>query len=399
MNSANTTPGDWFGQPRGLTVLFSTEMWEKFSFYGMRALLVYYMTKELGFAQNKASMIYGLYTALVYLSPIFGGIISDRWLGRRFAVMSGASIMAVGHFLMVVPHLFYPALGTIAVGNGLYLPNLASQIDRLYASDDPRRGSAYNIYYVGVNLGALIAPLVCGTLGEFLGWHFGFGAAGAGMCFGLIVYLAGSRWLPADIKSSSSLKLQEPAEPMTKGAVALLIVVLLGVIAFRAAYEQIGNTIALWADGDVNRSVGGFQLPGSWFQALNPLLVFLFTPWLVRRWTTAAKQGREPSPMRKMAYGCLGLMAAYLTLTVASALGARTNTHPHWLWLVGFIVVLTSAELFILPVGLGLFARLSPDRHRATTIAAWFLAAFFGNLLAGALGGLWSTLSHQLFLA
>jgi POT family proton-dependent oligopeptide transporter len=187
---------DWFGQPRGLTILFLTDMWEQFSFYGMRALLVFYMTKQLGFAQQRASLIYGLYAAGVYFTPILGGVISDRWLGRRNAVILGGLIMAAGHFMMAVPALFYPALATIACGNGLFLPSLPGQINGLYAPNDPRRRSAYNVYYVGINVGGFLAPLVVGTLGELYGWHWGFGAAGVGMIVGLLTYVAGRKYLP-----------------------------------------------------------------------------------------------------------------------------------------------------------------------------------------------------------
>ena len=169
-------PGDWFGQPRGLTVLFLTEMWEKFSFFGMRALQLYYMTKQLHFSPANASLVYGAYAAGVYLTPIVGGVVADRWLGRRRAVIAGGLLMALGHFMMASEALFFPAMAMIAIGNGLFLPSLPSQIALLYAAGDPRRVSAYNVYYVGVNLGALLAPLICGTLGEVYGWHYGFGA-------------------------------------------------------------------------------------------------------------------------------------------------------------------------------------------------------------------------------
>ena len=186
----------WFGQPKGLTILFLTQMWEQFSYYGMRALLVYYMTRELLLGQEKSSLIYGAYTATAYFTPIFGGIIADRWLGKRRAVIVGAATMAAGHFMMSFDALFYVALATIALGNGLYLPSLPSQINDLYAANDPRRARAYNIYYVGINLGGFLAPLVCGTLGEIYGWHVGFAAAGVGMLAGLAIYLLGGAYLP-----------------------------------------------------------------------------------------------------------------------------------------------------------------------------------------------------------
>ena len=203
MNTSQT----WFGQPRGLTILFLTEMWEQFSYYGMRALLVYYMTKQLMIGQEKSSFIYGTYVALAYFTPIFGGLIADRWLGKRRAVIIGGSIMAAGHFMMTFEPLFYAALATIALGNGLFLPSLPSQIDGLYRPEDPRRGWAYNVYYVGINIGGFLAPLVCGTLGEFYGWHWGFGAAGIGMLAGLAIYIAGaSIYLPSFARPTRRLR-------------------------------------------------------------------------------------------------------------------------------------------------------------------------------------------------
>jgi POT family proton-dependent oligopeptide transporter len=390
----------WFGQPRGLTVLFLTEMWEKFSFYGMRALLVYYMTKSLMLPQAKASLIYGGYTALVYLTPIAGGVISDRWLGRKRSVILGGSIMAIGHFMMTFPSLFYPALGAIALGNGLFLPSLPSQIGSLYPQDDPRRGSAYNVYYVGINLGAFLAPLLCGTVGELYGWHWGFGLAGIGMVSGLCIYVAGARYLPPQPPLGAERKtVVRPAnEHDLRGTVILLLAIGLSVVVLRGAYEQTGNTIALWTDEQVNRVlVPGLSIPMTWFQSLNPLLIFLLTPLVVSNWTREAKVGREPTPAVKMAIGAAGIGLAYLLLAVVSTLTERHGAKASWVWLMAFIAVLTAAELYVLPIGLGLFARLAPAAWAGATIAAWFSAAFFGNLLAGWLGSFWSSIGHPLF--
>jgi POT family proton-dependent oligopeptide transporter len=377
----------WFGQPRGLTILFLTEMWEQFSYYGMRALLVYYMTRQLMIGQEKASLIYGAYTATSFLTPIFGGIIADRWLGNRRAVIIGGTIMAIGHFLMTFDSLLYVALATIALGNGLFLPSLPSQINDLYEPQDSRRARAYNIYYVGINLGGFLAPLVCGTLGEFYGWHWGFAAAGIGMFLGLIVYICGSKYLPA-VKRP---EMQAGGPPNSKGTLFLLVGVAIAVTVFRGAYEQIGNTVALWAETGVDRRVGSAVIPMTWFQALNPLLVFLMTPLLLSRW----KRRTEPVAMRKMAIGAMIVALAYSLLAgVAAWAGAGTAS---WIWLAGFFVVYTWGELHILPTGLGLFARLAPAGFAATTVAAWFLATFSGSLTAGAVGILWSRVHHAQF--
>ncbi len=383
----------WFGQPRGLTILFLTNMWEFFSYYGMRTLLVYYMTKHLLFAQEKSSFIYGAYTATAYFTPILGGVIADRWLGKRKAVIMGGSVMAMGHFLMAFEPLFYVALATIALGNGLFLPSLPSQINDLYSADDPRRGRAYNIYYVGLNVGGFLAPLVCGTLGELYGWHYGFGAAGAGMFSGLAIYVMGRDYLPAE---SPKRAVPEPSAAEGRGHHRKLWLLLLGVgiaaTIFRGAYEQVGNTIPLWTDVGVDRALAGFTIPKTWFQALNPLLVVTMTPFLLLHWRRRAEAGRDTSPARKMAIGALIVAGSYLLLaTVSTVAGANRAS---WLWLVLFFVILTLGELFILPTGLGLFARLAPPSLGATTVAAWFLAIFSGSMLAGVVGTLWSRASH-----
>jgi len=386
----------WFGQPRGLTILFLTQMWELFSYYGMRTLLVYYMTKQLLFAQDKASLVYGTYTAMAYFTPIIGGAIADRWLGKRNAVVIGGSIMAIGHFVMAFEPMFYLALATIALGNGLFLPSLPSQINDLYAADDPRRGRAYNIYYVGLNVGGLLAPLVCGTLGELYGWHYGFGAAGVGMFLGLVIYLAGRRYLPPEPpRRALPVAAVQDARDSHRRIWVMLLGVGLAATIFRGAYEQIGNTLPLWIDTGVDRTWLGFTIPMTWFQSLNPLLVISMTPLLLMVWRRRANAGRESSPATRMAIGALVVAVAYLLLAAVTALAG--DARVSWAWLVAFFVILTLGELYILPTGLGLFAKLAPPRLGATTVASWFLAVFSGSLLAGMVGMLWSRVGHPAF--
>jgi POT family proton-dependent oligopeptide transporter len=385
----------WFGQPRGLTILFLTEMWEIFSYYGMRSLLVYYMTKQLAMGQGKASFIYGTYTAMAYFTPIFGGMIADRWLGKRRAVIIGGGIMAAGHFMMAFEPSFYPALVTIALGNGLFLPSLPSQINDLYRPADPRRGWAYNVYYVGINIGGFLAPLVCGTLGEFYGWHWGFGAAGVGMLLGLAIYMLGGRYLPDQGRVARKLVPAPAPAPNYRSTFVLLFAIGLAVTVFRGAYEQVGNTVALWADVDMDRATPLIIIPMTWFQSLNPLLVFLMTPILLAHWRRRADAGRRQSSMRKMATGALMVAGAYLLLAIAAF--EAGSGRASWLWLVLFFVVFTLGELHILPTGLGLFARLAPAGFGATTVAAWFLAIFSGSFTAGAIGALWGSTTHARF--
>ncbi|MEG3086963.1 peptide MFS transporter [Sphingomonas sp. PB4P5] len=383
----------WFGHPRGLTVLFLTNMWEQFSYYGMRALLVYYMTKQLMMSQGSASLVYGAYTACAYFTPIVGGVIADRFLGKRNAILIGGSVMAAGHFMMAFEPLFYPALITIALGNGLFLPSLPSQIGDLYAPGDARAGSAYNVYYVGVNIGGFLAPLICGTLGELYGWHWGFGAAGIGMLGGLGFYIWGQRFLPSQAPRQPIAHVEAPRARFPRKTILTLLAIALSVTVFRGAYEQVGNTLALWADVGIDRRAGAMTIPMTWFQSLNPLLVMAMTPFLLAFWRRRSAAGAVERPARRMALGAAIVAAAYLMLAAVEAVGGPA----HWLSLVLFFVILTLGELHILPTGLGLFARLAPRGLGATTVAAWFLASFAGSLAAGLVGTLWSRTVHSGF--
>lgn len=385
---------DWFGQPKGLTFLFLTEMWEKFSYFGMRAMLVYYMTKQLHFSPALSSLVYGVYGAAAYLTPIVGGIIADRWLGQRRAIIIGGSVMALGHFAMGSEALLFPALALIALGNGLFLPSLPSQVKGLYDEHDPRRSGAYNVYYAGVNLGSLLAPLICGTLGELYGWHYGFGAAGVGMCLGLAIYVLGTKHLPAD---AARRKQGAPAARLDATLAKQLLYVGLAVVLFRIAYEQTGNTVALWADSAVNHTLWGVTVPLTWMQSLNPAFIFLLTPVFMARSRRAAMRGRAPRATRQMALGAAGLAVSYLLLAaICQTAGAQL---VGGLWLVLFFLLLTIAELYVLPVGLGLFAQVAPAGLGATLIAAWYLASFAANLLAGVAGSVWSVMSPAQFFS
>ena len=395
---------EWLGQPRGLTILFLTEMWDQFSFFGMRALLVLYMTKQVGLGQAEASWVYGGYAALVYLTPIFGGVITDRWLSRRTAVLAGGTVMAAGHFMMASESLLLAALVTIAIGNGLFLPSLPSQIDSLYSPDDPRRKSAYNLYYVGINLGALIAPIVVGTVGEMYGFHWGFAIAGLGMIIALVTYILGAQYLPPDppphVARRGPAAAPQPLSRELRQRAILLLAIVGAVVVFRGAYEQLGNTLSLWADQSVDRTLTTtFVIPVTWFQSLNPLTVFALTPVFVARWTRLAARDREPPSVLKMVIGAVIIAISYFAIA-ALVLSAQSQGKPvNWLWLASFIIVMTAGELYILPVGLGLFGRLAPQGFTATSIAGWYFAGFLGNLFAGWLGTFWMPLNHGVFFA
>jgi POT family proton-dependent oligopeptide transporter len=417
--------GELFGHPRGLTFLFTTEMWERFSYYGMKALLVLYMVKYLlhpehaqtviGFAALKAALegmfgplqiqplsshIYGLYTGLVYLTPVLGGYLADRVLGQRRMVIAGAALMAVGHFMMAFEPLFLLALLVLILGNGAFKPNISTQVGSLYAPGDPRRDRAFSIFYVGINLGAFLAPLVCGTLGEELGWHYGFGAAGVGMTLGLAIYLCAVRTLPPEPRGAA--RAAGEAQPFTRSewrSMGALVVLALPVTLFWATYEQQGNTIALWADGFTDRTINLLfwtgQIPVTWFQAFNPFMIFAFTPFVLALWKRQAANRREPSSVAKMAYGCFGVALANLIMVAAAltADGAKVS----WLWLTAYFVVLTVGELYLSPIGLSLVTKVAPVRAVSMMMGVWLATSFIGNFLAGFLGSFWSGMAKSSF--
>ena len=426
LDAGVASPGDLFGHPRGLTFLFATEMWERFSYYGMRALLVLYMTKFLllrGRAENTlglagvrnaleaifgpldiqplSSQIYGFYTALVYLTPIFGGLLADRVLGQRRTVVIGAVLMAIGHFMMAVEQLFLFALLALILGSGAFKPNISTQVGGLYAPGDHRRDRAYSIFYVGINIGAFLAPLVCGTLGEEAGWHYGFAAAGVGMLIGLSIYLYALPLLPADElqKAKAGQIVRRPLDRNEARSIIALLVLFIPTTLFWATYEQSGNTIVLWADANTERALDllGFatQIPTTWFLAFNPFMIFAFTPFVVALWTRQAARGSEPSTIAKMALGCFGIALAYAIMAIAAlhAGGGKAS----WLWLFGFFVILTIGELYLSPVGLSLVTKIAPVRILSMMMGVWLATSFLGGFLAGWLGSFWSRMEKPEF--
>jgi proton-dependent oligopeptide transporter, POT family len=422
-------PGDLFGHPRGLAFLFSTEMWERFSYYGMRALLVLYMVKYLllpehaekviglvtlrsfyegifGQLENQpfSSHIYGLYTGLVYFTPFFGGLLADRYLGQHRTIIIGASLMAVGHFMMAFEPLFLFALLALILGNGCFKPNMSAQVGSLYQHGDPRRDRAYSIFYVGINLGALLAPLVCGTLGEEVGWHYGFGAAGVGMVIGLLIYLyaLNSYTLPPDElhRSLATGEYRGPLDRIERRAVVSILLLFLPTTLFWATYEQQGNTITLWADDYTDRTINLIiwhgEIPVTWFQSFNPFMILAFTPFVVALWARQAQRGSEPSTINKMALGCFGVTLANLIMCGA-AWQAGGAPDASWLWLFAYFVVITIGELYLSPVGLSLVSKAAPARMVSMMMGVWLGTSFVGNFLSGWLGSFWSRMDKMYF--
>jgi POT family proton-dependent oligopeptide transporter len=373
-------------------------MWAEFSFFGLQALLVYYMTKHLGFAQSKSSVIYGIYGAAAFFSPFFGGLIADRWLGRTLSVIIGGVMMMLGHFAMAFESLLFPALALVALGNGLFIPPLATQVGSLYGDKDPRKAYAYSAYYMGINLGGLLAPLVCGTLGELYGWHWGFAAAGIGMAIGLAVYLSFLKQLPPEPARKRETR-STGGTLIDSAKLKTLFLLVAMVVLFRVGYEQSGNVIALWVRDFTDRSVGGGAIPATWFQSINPLLIILLTPVLIRFWRSRGVAETVPNLLRRMSFGCvLAGLAMALMVGAAAVSGPEGARVSSW-WTIGYFVLLTLGELFVIPVGLTLVETLSPAAFAATAMGAWYIAKFLGSLLAGLMGAYWLKIPPSDFFA
>jgi POT family proton-dependent oligopeptide transporter len=417
----------FFGHPAGLFVLFLTEMWERFSYYGMRALLVLYMTKHLladprtaglvwGYgglerilvhvfgamtAQQMSSQIYGLYTGFVYLTPFFGGMLADRLLGQYRTVYIGAVLMAIGHFFMAIESAFLLGLFFLIVGSGCFKPNISTQVGSLYPEGDPRRDGAFTIFYMGINLGACFSPLVCGTLGQVLGWSWGFGAAGVGMLVGLAVYWLGSGLIPhrSSFKAAEEGARERAAQPFSRRdwiAVLALVAMCALNTMFWAVYEQQGNTMQLWADERTNWHVLGLSIPTTWYQSFNPAMIFMLAPLLSWFWLRQARSGREPHSVSKLAIGYYLLGAAYLVMILA-ARAVPEGQRGSILWLVGATLLVTIGELYLSPVGLSLVTKVAPRKAVSMMMGVWFLSNFFGNYLSGYLGTFYDVMSKERF--
>jgi proton-dependent oligopeptide transporter, POT family len=401
-------------------------MWERFSYYGMRSLLVLYMTKYLLLPEHSgdvrglltvksaletifgpldvqplSSQIWGFYTGLVYFTPILGGLLADRVIGQRRTVIIGAILMAIGHFMMAVEQLFLFALLALILGNGAFKPNISTQVGGLYAPGDSRRDRAYSIFYVGINVGAFLAPLICGTLGEKVGWHYGFAAAGVGMCIGLSIYLYALPLLPPDElhKARAAHVERKPLDRDQWRAIIALLVLFLPNTLFWATYEQMGNTTILWIDTNVDRTIDLFgwtaQIPTTWFLAFNPFMIFAFTPFVVTLWARQAARGTEPSTITKMALGCFGVTAA--NLVKAFAAFHAGSGQASWLWVLGSIAIITVGELYLSPVGLSLVTKVAPVRILSMMMGVWLATSFTGGFLAGWLGSFWSRMEKPHF--
>ena len=414
----NPEDRSFIGHPRGLGYIAFAEAWERFSYYGMQALLVLYMVNRLlhpghiehifGFGpfrhlienfrgpleiQPLASTIFGLYTGLVYLTPIGGGLIADRWIGRTRTITIGALLMAAGHFLMAFDFSFLAALTCLVTGVGCFKGNLASQVGALYATGDNRRADAFQIYYIFINAGVIISPLIAGTLGEVYGWHWGFGAAGVGMLIGLTIYLLGRKHLPPDspIVEEKETSANHTAKSKLTRRDKIAIVVLIALLPFLTIAiipnQQIFNAYLVWAQDNADLIFFGRKMPTTWLITLDSIVSVSFLFIAVIFWRIWSKKFPEPAEITKIAIGSLIAVTGMLALVVGAAISATSGEKVGIGWLIAFHVLNSAGFANVFPVSLALYARVAPAALSATIIGVYYLAFFAGNNLVGWIGG------------
>ena len=431
----NTTT-DFLGHPKGLFVCFATEMWERFSYYGMRALLILYLTKHWEFTDATSYLIYGAYTSLVYIMPVFGGMLADQILGSKKAVTYGAILLVFGHLGMTVEsneQIFYLSLALIVSGVGFLKPNISTMVGALYEEGDPRRDSGFTIFYMGINIGAFTATLLCGYLGEQVGWAYGFGAAGIGMLFGLIIFLWGQKYLEGLAEPPSNKYLQKMngisyeswayisgifmvlvtwflvqnsqivgqllggfgaifigawllyalfrCAPDERDRLIVVGILILFSLIFWALFEQAGSSLNILTDRGVNRVIFGWEVPASMFQSLNAGFIFTIAPLFAMLWIALAKRNMEPSTPIKFSIGIIFVGLGFLALVygMRSSEGLQTGV----IWIILIYLLHTLGELCLSPVGLSSVTKLSPQRIVGFMMGMWFFASAAGNYVAG----------------
>ncbi|NMO20800.1 peptide MFS transporter [Pyxidicoccus fallax] len=391
------------GHPRGLYLLFFTEMWERMSYYGMRGLLVLFLTSKInggfGWSTSDALSLYGTYTGLVYLTPIVGGFIADRYIGQRKAVVLGGTLMMIGHLLLALPTvaMFYAGLGFLIIGNGFFKPNISTMVGGLYAPGDGRRDSAFTIFYMGINLGAVLGNFICGTLGERVGWHWGFGAAGVGMFLGLVAFLSLQKKLLGPV-GLSPVKPAANAERVQDGGekkgftreevdrIVVIFIIALFVVAFWTGFEQAGGLMNLYTDQKVDRGMFGWEVPTTWFQNFNSAFIVMLAPVFAGLWSWLAARGKDPSIPVKMGLGLLFLSIGFLFMLGASDESAAAGKAAAW-WVIMAYLFHTMGELCLSPVGLSMVTKVAPARIVSAMMGVWFLANAAANKLSGVIGG------------
>jgi POT family proton-dependent oligopeptide transporter len=420
--SANPQSGsDVLGHPRGLVYLCVSEAWERFSYFGMQSLLVLYMTHQLllpghvervaGFAAFRAaieqitgplstlalaSQTFGLYTGLVYLTPLVGGLVADRWLNRTATVTIGALLMAMGHFLMAFEASFLVAIALLLVGVGCFKGNIASQVGELYDRRDLRRATAFQAFQFSITSAVIVSPLVCGTLGEKVGWHFGFGAAGVGMLIGLGLYLHGRRWLPAARQFADGSA--RPSLSASDWKVLALLIGLLPLVAgAMVGNQQMFNAFVVWGEANFDLHLLGYEMPVTWLLSFDAVISALCILASIAFWRAFARRWKEPEDLTKIAVGAAIMALAPLLLSLAGLRQEMTGERISVLWGLAFEVVNEAGFAMLVPVALSFYSRVAPAALQGMTIAMFYVNSFICNLVVGRLGGLLEQMSAASF--
>jgi POT family proton-dependent oligopeptide transporter len=387
----------FFGHPRGLATLFFTEMWERFSYYGMRGFLILYMTKALLFTDKQGSNAYTAYVSAVWITPIFGGLIADAWLGQYRSVLIGGIIIALGHFTLAFHGLpfLYAGLALIVIGTGMLKPNVSTLVGGLYEPGDERRDAGFSLFYMGINLGAFLGPIIAGRIAEGIDWHLGFACAGVGMLLGLTQYILGRRHLLPAVERIAAQKAARKAADQTAAGglggrgrltsddwrrISAVVVLFIFASLFWGAYEQAGSTLTLFADRYVHLELLGLKLYASWFVSVQAAFVILLSPLFAWLWVRLGP--RQPSSPAKFAFALVFVGLAFVLLIPAGSL-AQQGIKVSPLWLIAAYFIQELGELCLSPVGLSLVTKVAPVRLVSFVMGIFFLSNFVGNLLAG----------------
>lgn len=390
-----------FGHPVGLYILFFTEMWERFSYYGMRAILVLYLVAEatsgnpgLGWTNAEALSLYGTYTMLVYVASIPGGWIADKFLGQKQSVLVGGILLVLGHGILSVEEMwaFYTGLGLIIAGVGMLKPNISTMVGGLYKPGDIRRDKGFTIFYIGINIGAFLSSLIVGYVGEVYGWHYGFGLAAIGMLLGLIQYLAGQKHLKyvgnntnKSIDPEEAAAMKRPLSKIEKDRVIVLFISFLLVIVFWGAFEQAGGLMNIYASEKTNRMLMGWEVPASWFQSLNAMFIIIFGTVVAAYWAKRKLKGKVSTSLFKMCVGLIIMGMGFFFMTAAAAQFNSAGASAMY-WLVLAYLFHTIGELCLSPVALSYITKLAPLKYASLMMGVYFAMTGFGNKVAGLLG-------------
>jgi len=390
-----------FGHPMGLYVLFFTEMWERFSYYGMRAILVLYLVTQtdglnpgLGWTDGEALALYGWYTMMVYVMSIPGGIIADRFIGQKKAVYVGGVLLLIGHSVLAIEQswAFYSGLVLIVLGVGMLKPNISTMVGGLYKRGDVRRDKGFTIFYIGINVGAFLSSLIVGYVGEVHGWHYGFGLAGFGMLLGLIQYAIGQKhlkhvgnFLGSSENEEEKAAMKKPLSKIEKDRVAVLFISFLIVILFWGAFEQAGGLMNIYTKNKTDRLLMGFEVPATWFQSLNALFIVIFGTVVAGFWAKRKLSGKEASSLFKMILGLIIMGTGFFFMTGAVAQYNSSGSSAMY-WLVLAYLFHTIGELCLSPVALSFITKLAPLKYASIMMGVYFAMTGFGSKLAGLLG-------------